>query len=183
MSASKSDALTAALHKNWSAEPGEKPGRYIGKFFGTTRLGDQISGKVEGNHGTYTVTIKLNDQILTSACSCYIGKHGSCHHCAALAYTFQQNPAQFSIIETKSIEDVHALSDLAAYLRGVSLAELLGQMKQRGITQKAFCDAVGMSSRHLSAVRSSEQRNHFYHELGAIKLAILWVMENLPEKP
>ena len=181
MSASTPDALTAALHKNWSAEPGEKTGRYIGKFFRTTRLGDQISGQVEGNHGTYTVTIKLSGQTITSACSCYIGKHG-CHHCAALAYTFQQNPAQFSLIETKPLEEVHVLSDLAAYLRGASLDELLGQMRQRGITQKAFCDAVGMSSRHLTTVRSSEQRNHFYHELGAIKLAVLWVMEHLPDK-
>lgn len=36
-----------------------------------------------------------------------------------------------------------------------------------------------MNPRHLSAVRSSELRNHFYNELGAIKLAVMWVIEHV----
>lgn len=38
--------------------------------------------------------------------------------------------------------------------------------------------AVGMNPRHLSAVRASELRNHFYNELGAIKLAVIWMSEH-----
>ena len=45
--------------------------------------------------------------------------------------------------------------------------------------QKAFCAAVGMSTQHLSAVKSSELRNRRFHELGATKLAVLWVLDNL----
>jgi hypothetical protein len=52
-------------------------------------------------------------------------------------------------------------------------------MRAKGITQKAFCAAVGMSTQHLSAVKSSELRNRRFHELGATKLAVLWVLDNL----
>lgn len=39
-----------------------------------------------------------------------------------------------------------------------------------------------MNSRQLSAVKSSELRNRFYHELGATKLACLWVLERFGKK-
>ena len=39
-----------------------------------------------------------------------------------------------------------------------------------------------MSTQHLSAVKSGELRNRRYHELGAIKLAVLWVMEHFDKK-
>jgi hypothetical protein len=70
------------------------------------------------------------------------------------------------------------LAELTEYLRGVTLDTLLQDLKAHGITQKAFAESIGMSSRHLSAVKSAEARNHFYHELGATKLACLWVLEH-----
>jgi hypothetical protein len=74
---------------------------------------------------------------------------------------------------------VSDLDTLQAYLNSVTLDELVKQMRAKGITQKAFCAAVGMSTQHLSAVKSSELRNRRFHELGATKLAVLWVLDNL----
>lgn len=179
MPAQAPDALASALRGSWSAAPGKKAEAYIDKFFNTTRLGDQISGQVEGNHGVYTVTIRLEDGRLSSACSCYIGKGGGCHHCAALAHTFLRRPEPFTLVEKKERAAVATLDDLSAYLRSRPLVELLAELRAKGITQKAFCEAIGMNPRHLSTVRSSEERNHFYNELGAIKLAVLWALENL----
>ncbi|MCA9930130.1 MAG: hypothetical protein KC419_16720, partial [Anaerolineales bacterium] len=71
------------------------------------------------------------------------------------------------------------LDSLQAYLNGVTLDELMTQLRKKGITQKAFCECIGMTSRHLSAVKSSEKRNRHFHELGAIKLAVLWALEHL----
>ena len=36
-----------------------------------------------------------------------------------------------------------------------------------------------MNPRHLGAVKSAEARNHFFNELGAVKLAVLWVVEHV----
>jgi len=46
------------------------------------------------------------------------------------------------------------------------------------ITQKALAEGMGMNPRHLTAIKSSELRNRYFNELGATKLACLWVLEH-----
>jgi hypothetical protein len=167
------------LHAQWPGPQNEKARTYVGKFFGCERIGDRITGKVEGNHGTYAVSIWVDAGRVSSACGCYIGKHGYCHHCAALAYTFLGAPAAFKEVISKDKADLSNLGDLPAYLKCTILADLLSELKAKGISQKAFAESIGMNPRHLGAVKSSEQRNHFFNELGAIKLACLWMLEHL----
>jgi hypothetical protein len=98
-----------------------------------------------------------------------------------LARTFLTDPASFQEIKTKPLAEVGELSELHEYLQGVTLEALLQELKAHGITQKAFAESIGMNSRHLSAVKSSELRNRFHYELGATKLACLWVLEHFGE--
>ncbi|MBO0857143.1 MAG: hypothetical protein J2P21_01550 [Chloracidobacterium sp.] len=74
---------------------------------------------------------------------------------------------------------LRTLNDLASYLKGVTLAELTDQMKERGVKQTAFAESIGMNPRHLAAIKSSEARLRYFNELGATKLAVLWVIENV----
>jgi uncharacterized Zn finger protein len=172
------DQLHTAITRQWSRLPSRKAQPYVHAFSATERRGTKITGKVVGNHGTYTVSIQLNVQGLTSACSCYIGKHGHCHHCEALAITFLADPDAFKIVTPKQRKDVRDLTDVQAYLHSVTLEALLTQLKAKGISQKAFAEQIGMNTRHLSAIKSSELRHHYFHELGATKLACLWVLEH-----
>lgn len=174
-------ALQEAIRQRWGEAGGKKVQRYVDQFWDRSRRGRKITAVVEGNHGDYTVVIEAKEAGVWSACSCYIGKHGYCHHCAALGLTFLARPDSFVEVKTVARTAVTDLESLQAYLNSVSLGDLVKQMQAKGITQKAFCDAVGMSSRHLSAVKSSELRNRRYHELGAIKLAVLWVLKELAE--
>jgi len=178
MSQSDIKILNEALQRHWPGKPDGKVKQYVGQFFNRTRLGKRVAAQVVGNHGTYTVSIRVDEQGLHSACSCYIGKHGYCHHCAALAITFLNDPASFQEIKTKPLAEVRELAELYEYLQSVTLEALLQELKAHGITQKAFAEGIGMNSRHLSAVKSSELRNHFHYELGATKLACLWVLEH-----
>ncbi len=41
-----------------------------------------------------------------------------------------------------------------------------------------FAESIKMNTRHLSAIKSSELRNRYFNELGATKLACLWVLEH-----
>lgn len=179
MSNSDIDLLKSAIAEYWPVEPSDKVKRYIGQYFDCTRVGTRINGRVEGNHGTYTVTVHLKGNRLSSACSCYIGKGGNCHHCVALAKTFVLHPLSFRESETKTLEDVKSMADLEIYLKSETLDSLIAQLKSKGISQKAFAESIGMNPRHLSAIKSSELRNRFYNELGATKLAVLWVMEHV----
>ena len=181
MSDTNINLLVKAISSYWPSDPSDKARRYIGQFYDRTRLGTKISGKVEGNHGTYTVTVHLQETNLSSACSCYIGKGGNCHHCIALAKTFVKEPLGFRELETRRIEDVKSMADLEIYLKSVTLETLLSQLRGKGITQKAFAESIGMNTRHLALIKSSEKRNRFYNELGATKLAVLWALEHLAD--
>lgn len=174
-------SLKSAIQRHWPDQPGEKVRRYVGKFFNRTRTGTKITAQVEGNHGTYTVSIQVDEGEITSACSCYIGGSGYCHHCAALAATFLRETDQFKEIEPRPLEAVQDLPELQTYLKSVTLDALIKDLRAKGITQKAFAEGIGMSSRHLSAVKSSELKNRYFHELGATKLACLWVLEHIAE--
>ena len=179
---SDTETLQAAIQSHWPGAPGDKALRYIGQFTDCTRTGAKIVAKVVGNHGTYTVSIDASGGGARSACSCYIGKGGYCHHCAALAHTFLADPGSFREVRPIPREAVGGLPELQAYLAGVTLEELLAQLKAHGITQKAFAEGIGMNPRHLGAIKSAEARNHFFHELGATKLAVLWVMDHLGKR-
>lgn len=179
----ETDTLTQDIKKiiqrQWPTELNSKTTQYIGKFFARIRKDKKIVALVEGNHGTYTVSIDTTQPkqpFLT--CSCYIGKGGYCHHCRALAITFLNEPDSFVIKVVKKWEEVNCLADVSEYLEGITLEELLNILKAQGITQKAFAESIGCSSQHLTAVKTGEKRNRFYHELGATKLACLWVLEN-----
>jgi uncharacterized Zn finger protein len=175
-------AFHQLLRSQWPGPPAEKARRYIGKFYACERIGDRITGKVEGNHGTYAVSIWVGGEQVFSTCGCYIGKHGYCHHCAALAYTFLQSPATFQEVISKDKNDLSSLDEIPDYLKSTTLETLLAELKAKGITQKAFAESIGMNPRHLATVKASEQRNHFFNELGAIKLACLWMLERLDKK-
>jgi uncharacterized Zn finger protein len=174
-------ALQQAIQKGWprSYFDGPKVKRYVGKFWNRQRRERKITAVVKGNHGDYTVTIEAQEGGVWSTCSCYKGKHGNCHHCVALGLTFLAEPESFVVIGKVAKTAVTDLDTLQAYLNSVTLDELMKQLRQRGMTQKAFCESIGMTSRHLSAVKSSELRNRHFHELGATKLAVLWVLEHL----
>lgn len=172
------DAIKTAVEIGWPGELNAKARRYVGKFFAQTRNRRKIVAKVEGNHGTYTVSIEVKNSKAESACSCYIGSGGYCHHCHALARTFLNDPASFKATTGKKLGSVKTLEDLEAYLKGVTLDSLLQDMKAQGISGKAFAESIGMNPRHLSSIKSSELRNRFYNELGATKLACLWMIEH-----
>ena len=176
MPQSDASALKRAIQSEWSGQPGAKARRYVGTFFNASRIGKKIVAQVEGNHGTYTVSIQLDERGISSACSCYIGKGGCCHHCDALAFTYLQNEDSFKIIAPTRFENVNDLASLEKYLQSVTLESLIKKLSEQGITQKAFAESIKMNPRHLSAIKSSESRHHYFHELGATKLACLWVL-------
>jgi len=177
------ELLTKRIRGRWQSPPGDKAKVYIDKFTNRVRISNKIAAEVYGNHGTYKVSIEATPQAVNSACSCYIGKGGYCHHCEALAKTFLKAPDSFIEKVTKKLDDVKDLTDIAEYLESVTLDSLIAQLKEREISQKDFAASIGMSGRHLSSVKSSELRNRFYHELGATKLACLWVLEHIRKVP
>ena len=66
------------------------------------------------------------------------------------------DPSLFQVVTPTQRTDVRTLTDVQAYLQSVTLEALLAQLKEQGITQKAFAEQIGMHTRHLAAMKSSE---------------------------
>jgi hypothetical protein len=186
------EVLKKAIAASWSQEVGYKVGRYVDKFFECSITGSKIMAKVRGTRGIYRVSIEVKEEKAHADCSCYIGGGGGCHHCHALAVTFligtqsfleakpgESLPPKDVMIESKKIKK---LSDLEDYLESITLDSLIKQLKTKGFTQKALAESMGMNPRHLASIKSCELRNSYYNELGATKLACLWVLEHITEK-
>jgi len=171
--------LKSAFQRRWRISPSSKAQRYINQFTDRKRIEQKIEAKVEGNHGTYNVSIELGESSITSVCSCHIGSDGDCHHCEALAYTFLQNFESFKEIKHKERTQLKNIQDLPSYLNSMSLEYLVKKLKKFGIAQKSLADSIGMNPNHLSSIKSCEKRNRYYNELGATKLACIWILENL----
>lgn len=154
-----------------------KSGSYIGQFFDCEIKNNKIVGYVDGNHGEYTVSLKINGEFVDHQCSCYIGKNG-CHHTVALAHTFLKNPEDFEIIKEVKRIRLNTLDKIRDYLDYVTLEDLTDEMSKLGLTQQDLGRATGTSSAHISAVKRSEARNRYFKELGVIKLACLWMIDN-----
>ncbi len=99
-------------------------------------------------------------------------------HVWNVAITFLNDPTLFKVVKQKQVKQVQVLDDVRAYLQSITLDALLKELKTQGMTQKAFAESIGMNTRHLSAIKSSELRNRSFNELGATKLACLWVLEH-----
>ncbi len=182
MSDQDRERLVNDLRETWRFRPHDpKVERYIGKFFDRQRIDQKIVARVQGNHGVYTVVIQVMNGHPQASCTCYIGRYGNCHHCDALARTFLAEPESFREIVPKTFDEVNSLTDLPDYLNYVTLAELMERLKAAGIRQKAFAEAIGLSANTITTLKASEARHARRYELGAVKLAALWVLETFGE--
>ena len=174
----KQMSLIEKVKEKYNFSVGTKAQSYVNEFYSRRQSTRSISAKVKGNYGEYLASLTLRGQSLKPACSCYVGKYG-CHHTDALAFTYLQDPDSFTLKKVKIQPNAKTLEELKHYLDNVSLEELIIQLKKKGISQKAFAESINMKTSHLSAVKRAESRNRHFHELGAIKLACVWVLEKL----
>ena len=172
------EELKRIIDKNFSKFSTDgKTGSYIGRFFDGEIKNNKIVGYVDGNHGEYKVSLNVVGESVDDQCSCYIGKNG-CHHTIALAYTFLKNSEKFEIIKEVKRIRLNTLEKIRDYLDYVTLEDLTNQMNELGLTQADLAKATGTSSAHISAVKRSEARNRYFKELGVIKMACLWMIDN-----
>jgi len=97
----------------------------------------------------------------------------------SISRTFLNDTSAFREVKPKGLEEIHNLQELGEYLQGVTLDSLLKELGANGIKQNALAESMGMNPRHLSSIKSSELRNRYHNELGATKLACLWMLEHL----
>ncbi len=154
-----------------------KAQRYVGKFFHRRRVGRKIIAELEGNHGTYVVSLSPGGAGVVGSCNCYIGARGDCHHVRALAQTYQQDPGSFAVQETRNRRQLFTLEDLGIYLETTSLEHLLAALQARGISRQRVTQLLGTTRRALGEALRAEKSHEPSETLGALKLACYHLVE------
>ncbi|MHB0869159.1 MAG: hypothetical protein ACYC66_06335 [Chloroflexota bacterium] len=154
-----------------------KARRYVGRFFHRRRVGRRIAAEVEGNHGTYSVSISVGARGVSASCSCYVGARGECHHVRALSQTFMEEPETFAPQETRTRRQLRTLDDLQVYLESASLETLLVELHGRGLDQGQLRSMLGMGRRTLGDALQGEKQGDPSNTAGALKLACLYLLE------
>ncbi|WP_141509057.1 helix-turn-helix domain-containing protein [Candidatus Chloroploca asiatica] len=181
------ETVAQLLQSRWQGAPSPKTQKYINTFFDIFTLRNGLYAKVQGNHGVYRVSIfEYNDQI-DATCSCYIGKHGYCHHCEALARTFLLDATTIPPVPAYHIADVRTATtpeQINQYIRSTALAELLQELERNRISIKSVAASLGVSPQRIRALIKKEQHQGVVDELTPIKLSCLWLLDQLNrEKP
>jgi uncharacterized Zn finger protein len=72
---------------------------YVREFTHRLRSGPAIVGRVAGPHGSYTVSLRIEDSAFTPDCSC-ASDVGFCKHVIALGLTYIEEPQSFYDLRT-----------------------------------------------------------------------------------
>jgi len=104
---------------------------YIGRFYDCKLEGTVLTGKVKGNHGIYSVELKIDTDPLEYKCGCETSKTMFCKHAAALGLTYIYTPWVFTTDFHIDREEVKTLEDLDLYLRNIKLKTLVEELKKR----------------------------------------------------
>lgn len=156
----------------------DKEREYFDAFFNREATEDSIKAKVQGNYGTYRTSLKrLKSGFIKSSCSCYMGS--GCKHTYALAHTFLKKTDTFNFKVKVVPKTVKNLQDVQLMLEAKTLEEIMFALRKKKITQKDLAESIGTTSAHIGKLKSGEQKGYIYKELGAVKLAAIWVLDNI----
>ena len=169
--------IEAQLRAQVSAKTYQRAQEYVAYFTHRTIDGNEISGKVEGNYGTYTTFLDASGSWLEGRCSCRAADEMFCKHAVALGLTYLKSPESFITKEKVGRREITSLDDVADYLDSVTLDELVKELKARNITQKRITEILNMNPNLFSSAKRCEQRGRYYNFLNALKLACLYFLE------
>ena len=158
---SEISALQTAIRAQWRAAPSEKAKRYMGQFFETTRSDRRSPARCMATMAPTSCPSSPQRTACRPAVAAISAKAAFATIAKRWRTRSSESPQIFREVQPTAREAIRSLADLQAYLQGVTLETLLAELKANGITQTAFAASIGMNTRHLSAVKSSELRNHF----------------------
>ena len=150
---------------------------YIGRFYDCKLEGTVLTGKVKGNHGIYSVELKIDTDPLEYKCGCETSKTMFCKHAAALGLTYIYTPWVFTTDFHIDREEVKTLEDLDLYLRNIKLKTLVEELKKKDINISKLVELLGISVQQLSTVIKDDMKGKFHILTIPLKLSCLYLIE------
>lgn len=185
------DHICKLLSQNWPERTPHKAVHYVDAFDDRARIGNRIEGYVQGNYGTYRVSIDVSSTSMEVSCSCPAGATwDDCKHVIALAKTFIEFPESFPLLEELSWKDIVGFEDLHLFSRTNSVESLVTKIRREGMATIELATILDMALDDLDGSASFDEEDDFgiddlpsrtllQAESRVIKIALLWVLERI----
>jgi hypothetical protein len=150
---------------------------YVGKFINCSVDDSFIKGTIRGNHGDYTVTLKIDVDPIEYSCDCEKGKDVFCKHAAALGLTYIYTPWVFSsnqIIDRKSLRTT---DEIKFYIKTTPLKQLLDDLKTINVSVSQLADLSGIPIKRIAALVKDDSMDTTHNLTDPLKLSCLFLLE------
>jgi len=150
---------------------------YVGKFNNCSIEGANIKGTIRGNHGDYTVNLKIDSDPIQFDCNCGKDKSHFCKHAAALGLTYIYTPWVFASNQKMDRKALRTTDDIQFYIKTTPLKKLLDELKSIEVSISQLSTLTGVTMKQLSSI-VKEDANGTHHNLtDPLKLTCLFLLE------
>lgn len=150
---------------------------YIGKFIDCKIEGPVLKGKIKGNHGIYSVEIKIDNDPISYKCDCSTAKTSFCKHAAALGLTYIYTPWVFELDHTPDRSKISTFEDLQYYVKTTKLKDIIDDLRGTGITIAQLSELLGISPQQLHSIIKDDQSGKHHVLTDPIKLSCMYLLE------
>lgn len=150
---------------------------YVGKFHNCSVDSSHIKGTIRGNHGDYTVTLKIDTDPIEFECECEKGKSIFCKHAAALGLTYIYTPWEFASNQKIDRNSIRTTDEIKFYIKTTPLKQLLDELKKIEVSISELADLSGITMKQISSIVKEDTRGKHHTLTDPLKLSCLYLLE------
>lgn len=170
--------LTEEQLKNISSSINlQRAENYVGKFHNCSVNDSLIKGTIRGNHGDYTVTLKIDTDPIQFECECEKGQDVFCKHAAALGLTYIYTPWVFVSDRKMDRSALSTTDDVKLYIKTTPLKQMLDDLKKVGVSISELADLCGVSMKQISGIVKEDSGGKHHQLTDPVKMSCLFLLE------
>jgi len=170
--------LTEEQLKNISSSINlQRAENYVGKFHNCSVDSSFIKGTIRGNHGDYTVTLKIDTDPIEYECQCEKGKEVFCKHAAALGLTYIYTPWVFASNHKMDRKAIRTTEEIKFYIKTTPLKQMLDELKKIDISVSQLSELSGIPMKRIAALVKDDASDTHHNITDPLKLSCLFLLE------
>ncbi|GAB7140921.1 hypothetical protein RsTz2092_08770 [Deferribacterales bacterium RsTz2092] len=152
----------------------------VGQCYDCTVSGGDLSAKIRGNHGVYSIKLKTLQEPMAYEGIGEDGEAVSGKYFAALGLTYIYTPWKFKV-EGAGLDrsTISSADDIQLYIALTPLRQLLDELKTKNVPLAAFADMVHVPLQQIHQAMNDGDHDVPHTLLGPLKFACLYMLEKL----
>jgi len=150
---------------------------YVGKFHNCSVDSSNIKGTIRGNHGDYTVTLKIDSDPIEYECECEKGKEVFCKHAAALGLTYIYTPWVFASNQKLDRKELRTTEEIKFFIKTTPLKAMIDELKKAEVSVSQISELSGISMKQISCLVKEDGECKQHSLTDPLKMSCMFLLE------